>query len=521
MTEETINYAGQVHLIECSIYKMTIDVVVDIVSLVWQLELYEDIMAPFVSGRVVLSDSMNISYHTPLMGDEWLYVHYRTPLMKEVKKFFQIYKLSNKLYAGDKKTAYELYIVSANAAYDANQRISKSFSGYPHEIADEVYKKYIETRPIGEDYRLYYDDIISNNQIKFISNFWHPSKIISYCASVAQYDNGLSRDISKRMPTFLYYESMHDSYFDTLDSMYKSDPVWEYNYDMSKTTTFDENTQHSAADLNKQYSTIHKLEFIESFDSIKRNMTGALAHQVFEYNFLNKRWSAKGQRLGAPTDSIEAKQKFKSGSTETDPAPTYTWNGPGVPQSGTTNHRLGGDDSPGYYYNFNYWYDFNSFYHADTTDANKSTADIFLHTLQGNENSWNDTNAKQSIVYTNSSTHSGYVDNYAEIKAVRDSILAGTEMVKLRITVPGRSDMEVGMAIRLKITSATSLGNIEKPTDADDIYDKYWSGKYVISNIKHVISQKDHMMVMDIFKDSVSSNFRAIDKIAQETTTNE
>lgn len=489
MSLEKITYAGQNILSKCDLILMNTKAKIDLVPLVFQIEFYEDIMAPFMSGKVVLTDTFNLLTAAPIMGEEMLEIEYKTPGQKLISKLYHIYKAGNRKTQGDKKSAYELHFISIAGYYDLNQRVSAAYSGAPHEIAEQVYKEYLMSNAEKTKYpnwNLVGSKYASSNKIKFISNFWNPSRIISYCASQAQYTSSKG---FPDIPNYLFFEGVRDQYFVPLDYLYEQKPKAEYIFDQNPGTKKDE-TNKSSMDIERQFKTILNLEILEYFDYLKRSMSGALSHQVFEYNMLNKRWSGQGNRIKEKQEAVFSATKKP------------WWNGPRQDHD-EYNEKQGADDGGGYYYNYHYYEDRIMTNHLDNGSENNKD----YGSLQGDFISWNDVNAKISTKITHSEMHDGVEDKSADILTKRLPLLAQTEMVKFRITVNGHSGLEVGDCIMLYMPMLKQLGTMDTNQSKDDVYDKYWTGKYLVTNIRHSMTQRDHMMVLDICRDVVSKDF--------------
>lgn len=93
-----------------------------------------------------------------------------------------------------------------------------------------------------------------------------------------------------------------------------------------------------------------------------------------------------------------------------------------------------------------------------------------------------------------------------EIIAKRISLLAQLEMYKLDIVVHGRTDMEVGKVINFWMNNFRTVDQSDKYTD--NTYDKYYSGKYLITAIQHRFTMSKHQMNMQIVKESLFNEIK-------------
>jgi hypothetical protein len=87
-----------------------------------------------------------------------------------------------------------------------------------------------------------------------------------------------------------------------------------------------------------------------------------------------------------------------------------------------------------------------------------------------------------------------------EIYGNRKSSLLGLTNIKLNITVPGRTDVEAGNLLYFKFPA---LGPAAEEDKAKDHIDKNYSGYYLITAIHHKITGIEHVMIMEIVKDSL------------------
>ena len=90
--------------------------------------------------------------------------------------------------------------------------------------------------------------------------------------------------------------------------------------------------------------------------------------------------------------------------------------------------------------------------------------------------------------------------------AGRISAMLELDNFKLEITVPGRTDIEVGRTIKLYVPDS-SPRNEENKTDRHE--DKFYSGRYFITAIRHKVTLQKHMMIMEIVKESILQDYNA------------
>lgn len=136
---------------------------------------------------------------------------------------------------------------------------------------------------------------------------------------------------------------------------------------------------------------------------------------------------------------------------------------------------------------FDYLDDFNKFNHLDkyplrTEDVTrKKASNVFF--------------IEKNNYISGSYWQQGYKDFFLQ----RNSLLEQLSGAKLNIKVPGRTDIKVGHTIHLTIPKNKQIAgeDIDKPSD-------YYTGKYLITAIRHQFLNSKHTMEMEIVSDSFS-----------------
>jgi hypothetical protein len=97
-----------------------------------------------------------------------------------------------------------------------------------------------------------------------------------------------------------------------------------------------------------------------------------------------------------------------------------------------------------------------------------------------------------------------------EFVSQRNSSLMDLTTLRLQITVPGRTDAEVGRLIKLYYPS---VGEKTKEDSEALIWDKFVTGVYMITAIHHQISPLRHTMFLEISKDSYAQEIYEVEEL--------
>lgn len=243
------------------------------------IELYEDIFSPFITGKLYVKDAQDLQGLLPLVGEEVLRLKFRTPKIDEVHAYddeYFIFKLEDKVKLKEREVAYVLHFMSKEAVVDMNKKISKAYSGRVSTIVEDICKKEegLQTlKPVNTEE--------TSNEIKFISNFWSPSKCLQRCA-----DHALNATGS---PSYLFFENKHGLNFISLETLYSGTPIYQ-RFVWDNYVADIKPTGGSQRDLNKDYQRILDLQTPESYNYMDRMQSGMYGSEIITYDLLTKQY---------------------------------------------------------------------------------------------------------------------------------------------------------------------------------------------------------------------------------------
>jgi hypothetical protein len=176
-----------------------------------ELNIFEDIFANFLTGKLILSDSANMIGTLPVKGVETLLVDIVTPTMnKSIKKAFQIYGVANRTFTRDQNTqVYELSFCSKEGYLNGAKYLYKQYKGTPSQIIQSIYDEELK---IDTDL-VVFDN--SKNQVKFVANGKNPYTVINWLNSKAQPTVG-------EACSFLFYETTQKAYLTTVETLVRN-----------------------------------------------------------------------------------------------------------------------------------------------------------------------------------------------------------------------------------------------------------------------------------------------------------
>lgn len=246
---------------------------VDLTKTFVVINIYEELMCPFMSGRIILSDSLSMNSVLPLVGEETLYIEFETPSHEgtafKFSKRFYIYKMENNVNINPKNALLELMFVSIDGFVDMNTQISQTFRGSISSTVETILK---ERFALNSTSKLNIERT-ANNHIH-TSNFWTPSQNIYYLTREAINIDG--------NPNFVFYENRDGLNFVSLDTLFNQAPTMEFIRDQKNRTLQPDGKM--LADPSGDYARIVDMSSDNFYDYIDRLQSGMYGSAMYQYD---------------------------------------------------------------------------------------------------------------------------------------------------------------------------------------------------------------------------------------------
>ena len=426
---------------------------VNIQSLVQELNIYEGINQSAVYGTLVLVDSTNVIGKLPIQGTERLFFKLSTPgasktnhiidATEETGHPFYIYKISNKKQPSQGTLTYILHFCSREFLRNIRTKVSQAYEGKLSNMVQEIIadKQGLDSRK-----KLYYEETANSDKI-VIPNL-APFKAIDLIRkrAIPGYTKGVG---------YYFYETTKGFYFQSWENMCahygtkERDPIQTFFY-----------IPQNIKDERVEDKTLHDLQSVESYqflntshDTAAAQALGTYGHRVISYNLYNK--------------------SFKT-------------------------------------VDYHYHDQFNETIHTDFTNEEGSDN---KHAVRGNPVDFDDNTVSDyaesmvSLIPTTQYLHNDESGSFgidatqdARLEGIRNgmamAIQAGTV---LQLQVKGQSYIQPGQVIDFELRPVEEEGE----TSDKKSYDPQYSGRYVITKIRHRVTKQDYKMVLECRKDSV------------------
>lgn len=449
MAEDSVQKAGSVKITELKLISNN-NTVWDLTEFLVELNIYEDMFSNYLHGNMVLSDSRNLIENVPIIGEEYLIVKVQTPTFdSRISKTFRVYKLSDRNVVRDNNTQlFTLHFASIELFYDILLPLFVPFEGNITDVAGEIFSNYIAA---SREYQVSEasDEIKeletetplvvlndSANKVKFISPGWTPFKCLNWLATKAIPKDGKAKN-------FLFFETNKAFYFGAIEHVFKESVQNELSIGKYSISASNIRDGDAVPDINREYFIAKDVEMVETTDHIKNYTNGYLANRLITLDIYNKDYKVTDY------DYVnEYKNQFHTSGSGPTSVPVFT-------AESLRNFATS-----------------ISFYPINPRLFQETEENYFKENV----------NEKMPEIYGN-----------------RKSSLLDLTNIKMHLTVPGRTDIEVG---RILYFSYPALGAKDDKNE-EGKEDKSYSGYYLITAIHHKINKIDHSMRMEIVKDSL------------------
>jgi hypothetical protein len=414
----------------------------DIRQYLIEINIFEDMFRGALYGNMLVVDAGNLAATVPMINDEYLRVKFTTPTINSsIYKTFRVYSTTDRRIISDtNKQTYILHFCSPELFIDMLSPVYGTFKGKVSEVVSTIFAERLSTSRNGQDG----DDtqlVIlgpTDNEIKFTSPGWTPIQCMHWLATRAigqGYKN----------PGYLFFESNKAFYFANVEAMIdvsiqSKEILSEYVYVPNNLTGQPEQESYSKSVVD-EFKKVENMEVVETFNGLKNAQGGYYANRLYTVDIFNKKYEIYDY------DHVASYSEYKH------------------------MENIGGT-------------------------PNEQCQPFLSNTLRGP--------ASLNVFYpVYKGQYSDFSNNVSEkiqdIIPRRISTMQELTNFKLVITVPGRTDAEIGSMIYFAYPDSSPRDSSDKAKDRED---PLYSGYYMITAIRHKVTLQKHMMIMELVKDS-------------------
>lgn len=440
---EAVQAAGDVFVEEMVLTKGGNDI--DVRNFAMDLVLYEDLFANVMMAELQLSDAVGLASALPIVGGELVTFRIKTPTLNSfIQRTMTVVGVKQRVI-DTKQQIHTLMLMSPEGVLDNVMQISRAFEGQTDTVISKIfstylqYPRYLRAGPATSELRF-----LANHRTKtkVVSPWWTPLKLINWICTRAVSSQGSA-------PTVLFWESNKAFYCgsieDVISQQRNADQIFGEYFFAEAEVRDNAGYSYAPPSVGRGYSIIQSLAFPESSDWLKAQDYGYYSGTLITHDLTLKRYRE------------------------------HTWD----------------------YYN-----QFNRYNHLESykivgdkaVQSFSSGYPTFSDTTMRSPNSYRGFRSKQFKMFGDK-----VPDNNVEQFALqRNSMLQDLSSVRFEMQVPGRTDIEVGRLVYIRLPkSASSVQEFQEN------FDPILSGLYLVTAIRHHFSLTGkHTMTLEVAKDS-------------------
>ena len=424
----------------------------DIYPQMIEVNMFEDIYNSTMSGSVVISDSIDLFASTPFNGFEYIkIIMNKKGYSKDIilDKTFRIYKMQ----MGDvSKTTtsnqvYTLYFCSEENILSLSRVISKSYRG---QTTSNIIRDILFNQ-----LNVLQDRVPSEN---IEESFGRNNVIIPYLNPLTAINWISSRTLdSNGMPSFMFFENRNGFNFQSLDKIFKQETKVKYTYDAKNIEKENENS-------GEEYHDVISYQFMNVYDIMRATTNGMFSGVLKAIDLLKQR---------ADDTVFDYEEEFNK-STHVENMMITKMEQRKIPYSFENNNedRL----------------------------KNKTTKNYFAFRRMY------PTNLTQSRSSYITQKQPGLVPNLVESWMLqRVSKINQLNYFKLKLVVPGDTLVTIGDIIEFRIPL------VAKKVKGEKNENPYYSGRYLVTAIRHMIDYQKYEMIIEATRDCVVEEYPKAD----------
>jgi len=246
---------------------------VDIKKLAVEINLYEDIFSPTMSGDILMGDGLDLISAYGFHGNEWLSIVIDKPgFNNPIDKVFRIYKISKRSPATAAGLQNYLIHFCSEELLLSNQRlISKSYKGMTTaSIISDILKSKLGVSPQKLAKGIF---DTTDGVFNIIIPKMQPFEAINWLAT---------RSYSSTGTLYLFFENRDGYNFVSFETLISQQVYATYTYRPK--------VNSEAAD---SFRSITNLNILQDFDMISSAQYGAFTSAIMTYDFVNRKINSK------------------------------------------------------------------------------------------------------------------------------------------------------------------------------------------------------------------------------------
>jgi len=487
-----------------------------------ELNIYEDLFSNVLRGTFTFIDNQGLAETIPIIGDETLIISFSTPgagskqdsvgeTLESGTSSEEVFEQTFRVYdciedtTGERTKIYKLFFVSPEYIVNTKSKISKGYKGrFYHQIVKDALNKINKKISLPWQKKVFIEKTGTPQNV-IVPN-WTPFQAINFCASRSLSSNIEDSEIEdpekNQAPfapgsLFVFYEKLGTGFFyESIETMIvkqstkKNIPLYQY---VPKTAGKDQSS------IGMEFFGVEKFEFKGSFKALENLGFGMYGSKLIAYDPIRMKYDE------VKYDYYEKKENPTTSYEDPDTGATVEESDPSQAK----------DDSQRIFADF-----ISTDIHPTDKTQNKLISDS-SDLLGSNEASIKLATTTKSHdamfvapmlfppAFESTNTSIGvnaktFKDNEAKPNQIENWLLQREMQLQefgnivVTFNVAGNSARHVGDLIRFEIPSSIAPDEI----GSVDLGHQLYSGYYVVSKIRHIITVNEYKTDLELIKNS-------------------
>jgi hypothetical protein len=432
--------------------------VINLIEFLVELNIFEDIYSPTITGKIVVSDALGFIGNFRLNGTEFVQIGFRKSASSEnaIVRNFRVFSITNR--NTNQNNAYESYVIeicSEEFIFSEQYRISKGYTNTAiSDIITDILTKYIK---VGGNVTTKNSTNIGTKNIyiektKGAYDFALPNKklfeTINWLSNYAMPLNQFGADM-------LFYENCNGYFFQSLQTLYQQNTYQTFYY----------NPKNISTEVKDQVVNVIDFEVLNFFDTLDAVNNGFFANKTISFDVLTR---TKKTNNFFSYDNYYGKSKHLNK----------------YPVTNDYKNRR------------------NDYIHQvmDGGELEMGVLRLASSNQKQKMNSWvmNSKNGADNVA------NDIFIETYMKNRVAQLGLINYT---RLKITVPGDQQLAIGSVVKF-ITYGVGGTNEHSERKPDPFY----SGRYLITAVRHKLDKDlKYITVLEISKESTDTQYSGFD----------
>lgn len=284
----TINLKDSTQFRIKTISIMTKGGAIDIASIYDEINIYDSLFMPMLSGNILITDSIGLSKILNFDGSEVILIDLeKSSNFLSFTKSFRIYKQTNRRNVNQSTEKYILHFIADEFVFSSQQRVNQSYQMTYSEMAKKILENYLK---LENNEKGIFES--SSGIKKVVIPNLHPIEAIEWCAKRSVDD--------KNAPSFIFFSNLIGYNYVSLSSLLRKDSILRINFDPKNIND---------GDALNEMSSARNYELLVQNDSIEKIRSGVNAGKFIGFDPLTRSFGEKNITFNQHYKSIDHSNK--------------------------------------------------------------------------------------------------------------------------------------------------------------------------------------------------------------------